>query len=193
MLVEIGDGGMADDVISIGHNFEAVLSDLETRMREAAADLNSRKPPACATKSSACAPPKWPWSTTHRETARGAGQGRRLCRQEEIRRGRELAGSAMKKRSAAPSIKASRGGNAAPGCTSPTSTRCTARNPCPTGPTARCRKNRSAAQPDHPAEGLAAVRPGVRAEPAVDRRRTGQARRVEEEGRRNRRQVRRIG
>src|SRR5439155_1115309 len=39
-LVGIGDGGMADDVISIGHNFEAVLSDLETRMREAAADLN---------------------------------------------------------------------------------------------------------------------------------------------------------
>jgi excinuclease ABC subunit B len=40
VLVEIGDGGMADDVISIGHNFEAVLFDLETRMREAAADLN---------------------------------------------------------------------------------------------------------------------------------------------------------
>jgi excinuclease ABC subunit B len=40
VLVEIGDGGMADDVISIGRNFEAVLSDLETRMREAAADLN---------------------------------------------------------------------------------------------------------------------------------------------------------
>ena len=31
---------MADDVMSIGHNFEAVLFDLETRMREAAADLN---------------------------------------------------------------------------------------------------------------------------------------------------------
>src|SRR5258707_8213433 len=31
---------MADDVISIGNNFEAVLPDLETRMREAAADLN---------------------------------------------------------------------------------------------------------------------------------------------------------
>src|SRR3982074_2841349 len=40
VLVEIGDGGMADDVSSIGHNFEAVLGDLETRMREAAADLN---------------------------------------------------------------------------------------------------------------------------------------------------------
>src|ERR1700721_3987882 len=40
VLVELGDGGMADDVISIGHNFEAVLGDLETRMREAAADLN---------------------------------------------------------------------------------------------------------------------------------------------------------
>jgi excinuclease ABC subunit B len=44
VLVEIGDGGKgnswSDDVISIGHNFEAVLNDLETRMREAAADLN---------------------------------------------------------------------------------------------------------------------------------------------------------
>jgi len=44
VLVEIADGGKgnswSDDVISIGHNFEAVLGDLETRMREAAADLN---------------------------------------------------------------------------------------------------------------------------------------------------------
>src|SRR6202043_670257 len=43
VLVEIGDGGKgswSNDVMSIGHNFEAVLSDLETRMREAAADLN---------------------------------------------------------------------------------------------------------------------------------------------------------
>ena len=40
VLVEVGSGTTTDDVISIGHNFEAVLADLETRMREAAADLN---------------------------------------------------------------------------------------------------------------------------------------------------------
>src|SRR6202000_1496146 len=40
VLVDVNDHGMADDVISIGHNFEAVLADLETRTGEAAGDLN---------------------------------------------------------------------------------------------------------------------------------------------------------
>jgi len=40
VLVDLGNGGLVDDVASIGHNFEAVLADLESRMREAAGDLN---------------------------------------------------------------------------------------------------------------------------------------------------------
>jgi excinuclease ABC subunit B len=39
VLVVTGTG-LAEDAATIGHNFEAVISDLETRMREAAADLN---------------------------------------------------------------------------------------------------------------------------------------------------------
>ena len=35
-----GEKGFGEDVASIGHNFEAIIADLETRMREAAADLD---------------------------------------------------------------------------------------------------------------------------------------------------------
>ena len=42
VLVSTGDGasGGFEDAATIGHNFEAVIADLEARMREAAADLN---------------------------------------------------------------------------------------------------------------------------------------------------------
>jgi excinuclease ABC subunit B len=41
VLIEAGDGiGEFGDTATIGHNFEAVLADLEARMREAAADLD---------------------------------------------------------------------------------------------------------------------------------------------------------
>src|SRR4029077_9056279 len=42
VLVATGDGrgGEFEETATIGHNFEAVIGDLETRMREAAADLN---------------------------------------------------------------------------------------------------------------------------------------------------------
>ena len=42
MLISTGGAGEGEfaDAATIGHNFEAVIGDLETRMREAAADLD---------------------------------------------------------------------------------------------------------------------------------------------------------
>ena len=152
VLVEIGDGGMADDVIS----HRPQLRGRAERSRNPNA-RSRRRPEFRGSRTTARrsqTPPRHRDGRRrrpHRQTARRAGQGRRLCRHEEIRRSRQPAGQRMKKRGGA---SASRGGGAssppplrgrvgvggprvaAPQkSTNPTSTKCTARSPCPTAPT----------------------------------------------------------
>ena len=65
VLVEIGDGGMADDVISIGHNFEAVL--IRPRNPNARSRRRSELRGSRQTPRRSQTPPRarsWRWSTT---------------------------------------------------------------------------------------------------------------------------------
>ncbi len=183
VLVEIGDGGMADDVISHRPQFRGGAG----RSRNAHArgrrrpEFRGSRPPARRGQ----APARHRdgrGRRSHRQAARGAGQGRRLCRQEEVRRGREFAGQRDEEedrtvgaegrrrrqvrltRAQAASRRDARPGVAALPRRAPAA-----------GKAIRRRK------PDHPAEDFAAVGAGVRAVAAVDWGRAGEARRVEEE------------
>ena len=181
VLVEIGDGGMADDVISIGHNFEAVLvrpRNPHARSRRRFELRGSRPPPRRSQT-----PPRHGVGRRrrpHRKAAHRARQGRSLCGDEEIRRSGEFAGQRNEEEERVFGDQGERrrrfkGPQAA-----------SRRNARPGVPALPPRPHRAAEafvrqrQQNLPADQLAPIRPRVRPRPAIERRRAGTSRRVEE-------------
>ena len=110
VLVEIGDGGMADDVISHRPQFRGgalrprnphARSRRRSELRGSRQTARRSQTPARDGNGRGRRP--------HRQAAHRARQGRRLCRHEEVRRGRELAGQRDEEERRAAALKASRG------------------------------------------------------------------------------------
>ncbi len=206
VLVEIGDGGMADDVISHRAQFRGGSlrpRNANARSRRRFEFRGSRK--VARRSQTPARDGDGRGGRSHREAAECAETGRRLCRDEEVRRGREppRQRDEEERRASRPQIQPRRlfilpwrgrvGRRRRPGWGEPqrqwlkspqTPPRRNARPGVPALPPGR-RKTAQARtrhrQQDLPAHRLAPIRPGVRPRAKIERRRTGASGWMEEE------------